>query len=140
MVKRATQPIKKQKPADKPAPAPLTVNALPLYRALRDLSVTGGQVLPRGGLYWLAHLDRESVAALKRCGAITEALSPPLMALPGWQTRGEQLGALGVKTVSQFVGTDADALAAHLEVKAETVQRWKQEATNWLMPAPEEKR
>jgi hypothetical protein len=105
------------------------------YRVLERLSYGSGYVEP-GAFHALERCNPEAIEALIAHRSISPVAPPPLVQLPGWTRRAERFGELGVQTVTQLLATDRRALAEALDVKPETMQRWRDEALGWMVVSP----
>lgn len=105
-----------------------------LYRVHRRLDYAKSYI-EMGSLHDLQRCSKKALDALLKAGVITVAKGPPLVALPGWTRRGDRLAKLGITTVAQLLGTDSEAVAAHLKIKPQTLKKWQIEARGWLEAA-----
>lgn len=106
-----------------------------IYRVVKDLwcgNKPGARdgVLYAGSISDLGWLSAEQVGRLMAVGAISRPATPPLAVLPGWKLRAGRLQQVGIMTVSDFLEADPAAVAEHMEVKSETVDKWRESAMN----------
>ena len=113
---------------------------MPMYRILpgHTLSLKKGQVAYAGSLVRLEWLDGNpaGVQALVDKGAISRVKPPPLAVLPGWKIRSGKVKVYGIEDAEQFLAASDVELAGALNVRAETVQKWKKELTAFMQAPP----
>lgn len=104
-----------------------------LYLVLQDLGPFGdGQVIPAGTLDELKRVSGGALEILLDREVVTEAQSPPLRILPGWEERAEKLEEVGIETISDLVTADVEEVAKELDVPAEGIQEAADEARDWM--------
>lgn len=106
-----------------------------LYR-VHTLLTYGSKFIYRDTMMAFPRLSQVAIDSLVLNKAISLVAPPPLASLPGWSRRANRLIDLGISNVAQLLGTNNEALAAHLKVKAETIGKWKSEARKWLTATP----
>jgi len=94
------------------------------YRVLRDLS----DGYRRGEVIDATELKDYAIEPLLRVRAIAPVAWPPLAILPGWGWKASRLSKAGVISVGELLDADSAALGEAIGVKAETVDRWREEA------------
>lgn len=104
-----------------------------IYRLLDNLSYRDGRFLEKGTLQRLDDLSPGKIAILLERGAIAIPASPPLAALPGWETRAKRLeGRCEIVTIIQLLDANPQSVATALRTRAETVRAWQAEAEQFL--------
>lgn len=103
-----------------------------LYRILDDLVFSDRTRYEKGQVLALREVKKEVLDALLVSGAVSEAHTPPLNVLPGWQKKAEVLEAVGVTTISDLVEADAEGLSEKLDITEEALQRVVEDASRWL--------
>lgn len=110
------------------------------YRVLRDVSI-GNDIVHSGTADTLEKLPASTIEILIERGVIRRLQAPPLRALPGWKTRADRLGKLGVITVDDLNAASSSKIASSMRVTSETVEKWKAEATGYMLePASAERK
>lgn len=100
-----------------------------LYRILKPLDTKHGRIDP--GCIQALDWSGEKLDALERVGAISPVASPPLVELPGWETRAALL-LPGIVTAEQFLLADNHFLATVLQLDEADMSAIKTSVTAWL--------
>jgi hypothetical protein len=104
-----------------------------IYRLLDNLTYKDGRQLPAGTLHRLDDLSENVIAVLLERGAIAIPATPPLMTLPGWETRAKRLErGCGIVTIMQLLDADPGRAATALRTRADTIRAWQTEAQAFL--------
>jgi len=106
-----------------------------MYRVHTPITQKDGTLYP-GSMVRLK-MNEEKIAALILVGAISPVHGPPLSILPGWVTRAKQLATEDVVTAEQFLDTDEKVLAKVLNVKIDTIRKYKTELETFWLTAPD---
>ena len=108
---------------------------MPLYQLHTPLHTKHG-LLPKGSVSTLKMLKPDALVTLLRMGYISEAETPPLDVLPGYELVGAKLAAYDVVTVADFIIMLEDApddLSRILQTDVATLQTWRHTLEiNWL--------
>lgn len=108
-----------------------------IYRVLRDADGGKRGKFKPGDRTRLEWLTDEKIERLIARGVVSCEDSPNLAELKGWQTRARRLKSmLDIDTVEAFLDADTDDIADRLNIKSETVQRWKKELQKWFQAPP----
>lgn len=105
-----------------------------IYRIRNNLSIEG-TIIPRGTLARLT-LAPDKLARLEEVNAISRIAAPPLAILPGWETRSNRLEKLNIISIEDLLEGDVAAIAKHMRVKPETVERWQEDVIEWMQVTP----
>ena len=106
-----------------------------IYRVLRNIS-KGDELYPKGSFIHSGEFQEKSITVLEQRGLLARISAPPLEALPGWKARSTKLKPLGIIDAEAFLEVDSEKIAKLIKVKPETVDKWKQEVTDWLTVTP----
>ena len=107
-----------------------------MWRTLKPLSKGHDKIIPEGSVVALEWLDQDGLERLQQVGAISRLSAPPLNKLPGWTRRHVRLQRIGINGVEAFLEADNDWLSDKLNIKPQTVARWKGELTDRYLKAP----
>jgi len=89
-----------------------------IYRALRTLD-TGKRVIEQGAVFPDAWLKASSIAILEEQGKVSEALLPPVFAMPPpYKQYSAKLSKAGITDAAQWMETDPGAIAKIIGVSA----------------------
>jgi hypothetical protein len=110
-----------------------------MWRVLRPMT-KGDRTWEEGEVTRLEWLKPAQVEKLVEVGAVSRIAAPPLEVLPGWKARAEKLLGLELRTAEEFLEADVERIAAFMEVKPATVQRWQSELWDWLRVEPPARR
>lgn len=106
-----------------------------MYRIHTPISQKTGTLYP-GSIVRLGY-SQEKIEALILVGAITPVHGPPLHVLPGWVTRAKQLEEHHIITAEQFLDADEKVLAKALNLKVDTIRKYKDELEKQWLTAPD---
>jgi hypothetical protein len=108
-----------------------------IYRILRDADAGKHGRFKPGDRTRLEWLDEDQIQLVVRRGVARPEASPKLAELKGWTTRARRLkNTLDIETVEAFLDADPTDVAGGLNVKLETVNRWKKEINDWFEAPP----
>lgn len=107
---------------------------MPHYRCVTNLSF-GKRRVERGEI---VKLEGELADKLLAARAIAPLHTPPLALLPGWTLRAERLKLVGVITGADFLECSPHIIAEVMDVRVETVGRWRERLIeDWLVVRPD---
>lgn len=110
-----------------------------LYRATGRLQTKKSGFVERGEITALSWLGPDQVQKLIDLGHVTHLSAPPLAELPGWTRRAARMKEVGISMADEFLEHDVEGLAAALNVKPATVERWKTEVVGLLTVLPRDR-
>lgn len=103
-----------------------------LYRMIKRTPLSTGHRY--GDLIVSDRLRPKVIEALVAKKVIALVQGPPLNELPGWTTRASRLRKrLAIYTVADFICHDTKVIANEYNYRISTVERWKEEAMQWLI-------
>ncbi len=103
-----------------------------MYRVRRKLSLGGGKYIPRGIQSELKELTPQNLRRLLELGYVTRVETPPLAILPRFKRRSESLRTMGIISIEDLLRADSDDVADNLDLKVDTIEKWKREAEDYL--------
>lgn len=103
-----------------------------LYRILYPLTMPDNRIEPAGQILDLAEVKNPQ-ALIDRGAILPIEVTPPLIILDGWQYRARRLRKASITTVGDLLEANEEELSSKLNIKVETVQRWKKEALTSLL-------
>lgn len=102
-----------------------------LYRINKPLT-KGKQILKRGSYSDCTWLSEKGKTLLLHDNVISELQTPPLAELPGWKVRAKKLDIFNIKTCANFLEESNYDLSKILNVKEETIERYKSEIEQFI--------
>lgn len=103
-----------------------------LYRIHDKLHFGDGTVLEKGDISSLEGVRPGVIQSLLDLERISEASTPPLEILPGWENLAQELEAYDIYNVADLLLADPEVLAAGLSVPLEDVMADVEEARKFI--------
>lgn len=101
---------------------------LTLYRALNNLDIGKGRRIDKGDVFMSDRIAKKNLEKLEELGKVVQVSTPPLGALPDWQTRAKDLAKkVGITTVEDLLNSDAEIVAERMNISVKKVQSWRTE-------------
>jgi len=104
-----------------------------MWRVHSRLDIGKGKILYPGSLSTLHWLKRKGLQRLEMKGSISKVSAPPLAVLPGWVLRSQKFLEIGIEYVDQLIECNPEEASTKIGVRTETVEKWQDEVTEWLI-------